>query len=108
MPYKHKDMLIKPEDDKRVKLIEVQRNEIVEKYGKISQRKLALEYGVSRRTIQFIGDPDKLKKNLKARAERGGSKIYYDKDKHTQAMKTHRTHKQDLYINGNLLAKGNA
>ena len=56
-------------------------------------------YGVSRRTIQFILDPEKLLENKKRRAERGGWKQYYDKDAHTEAIKEHRSYKQELYLN---------
>jgi len=43
--------------------------------------------------------PDKQAENLKRRNERGGSKFYYQKDKHNQAMKTHRTYKHKTLKN---------
>ena len=98
MPYKHKFYKIKREDDRRIKLTDVEREEIRTLYGTISQRKLARIYGVSRRLIQFIGDPEKHEKNLVARRKRGGSKFYYDKDKHREYTKDHRHHKQKLYL----------
>jgi hypothetical protein len=64
-----------------------------------SQRKLALMFNVSRRLIQFILDPSKHQANLEARKERGGSKIYYKREKHTKATKEHRKYKTQL-LNG--------
>ena len=98
MPYKHKFYKIKKENDRRIKLTDMEREEIRILYGIISQRKLARIYGVSRRLIQFIGDPEKHEKNLVARRKRGGSKFYYDKDKHREYTKDHRHHKQKLYL----------
>ncbi len=53
-------------------------------------------FGVSRRLIIFIGCPEKYVKNLKSRAERGGSQQYYHPDLQKNYMKTHRNHKKDL------------
>lgn len=89
--------------DRRVKLTSTQKEEIVYKYnvvGNYSQRSLALEYGVSRRTIQFILNPDKLVENKKRREERGGSKIYYNKEKHTEAVRNLREYKRELEESG--------
>lgn len=60
-----------------------------------SQRMLAKMFGVSRRLIQFKLDDEKLQKNLERRQERGGTKQYYDKDKHRDYMKSHRKDKHD-------------
>lgn len=70
--------------------------------GDYSQRQLAGMYGCSRRTIQFILDPAKLVENKQRRAERGGSKKYYDKDKHAQSIREHRAYKGDLYAKGKI------
>ena len=104
MPYKHAytHLLIPRELDKRVKLSLEEREEIKSLYGKISQRKLAARYGVSRRLIIFIGCPEKYAKNLADRKLRGGSKAYYKKEKHTIAMKKHRRGKQRLYLKNEL------
>ena len=89
MPYKFQTdkLLIKREDDKRVKLTDEERKEIKKLYGSISQRKLAVMFNVSRRLIIFIGNPKTKERNLELRAEKGGSSFYYDKEKHTKAMK---------------------
>lgn len=68
--------------------------------GKLSQRAAAELFGVSRRTIQFIWFPEQLEENKKRRAERGGSKQYYDREKHNASMREHREYKKDLYKKG--------
>ncbi len=107
MPYKFESnkKKIDIKDDKIVKLKDCTKRLICELYktGEYSQRKLALEFNVSRRLIQFIICPDKLKQNLDAREKRGGSSIYYNKDKHTKAMKNHRDYKKELDKNGKLV-----
>lgn len=79
--------------DRRRKLTEEQRAEIIENKENLSQRKLATKYNVSRRTIQFTQDPAKLKANKKRRQERGGWKQYYDKDKQREFMQAHRAYR---------------
>lgn len=59
-------------------------------------REIAREYGVDKRLIQFIVYPERKEKNLKLRAQRGGWKKYYDKDKNTEYMRKHRIHKHEL------------
>ncbi len=59
-------------------------------------REIAREYGVDKRLIQFIVWPERKEQNLKRRAERGGWKKYYDKDKNTEYMRRHRIHKHEL------------
>lgn len=107
MPYKcqYDKMKIPNEYDRRCKLIESQRQEIRDLYGLISQRKLASLYGVSRRLIQFIGDPKKKERELELRKMRGGSKIYYNKEKWKHIMREHRQYKKKLYDEGKLLEK---
>ena len=66
--YKSEKIKLNPNQDRRIKLNDKQREEIREKYttGMYSQRNLAEEYGVSRRLITFILDPDKAKKNAES------------------------------------------
>ena len=104
MPYKFETtFLIRPEDDKRRKLSEEQKDEIREKYsmGLYSQRGLAKEYIVSKRLIHYTIHPDKLKKD----AANHDSKKYYDKDKHREYMRTYRANKKKLNIEGKLIKK---
>lgn len=88
--------------DRRIKLTDEQREEIKRNPLGLSQRRLAAMYEVSRRTIQFILAPEKLEENKKRREERGGTKQYYDKEKHRIAMKEHRDYKSKLYKEGKL------
>ena len=83
--------------DRRVKLTENQRWEIRE--SSLSQRKLAAFYGVSRRLIQFVKDPEKLAANLLARQERGGWQQYYDREDNRESMKQYRRYKQGVMKN---------
>ena len=104
MPYKFETSGLKiPRDkDKRVKLSLEQREEVKELYGKISQRKLAKMFNVSRRLIQFIGDPQKKVRDLELRKQRGGSAFYYDSKKGVAYKNKHRKHKKELYLNNEL------
>lgn len=88
--------------DKRVKLTKEEKEDIKENRLGLSQRGLARAYGVSRRTIQFILDPEKLKKNIERRKERGGSKQYYDREKNNKYMRDHRNYKKELFTKGKI------
>lgn len=101
MPYISDKIAIKnPKLDKRVRLTPKQKEEVVALSPALSQRELARRFEVSRRTIQFILDPDKLKQNLKRRKERGGWIQYYTKEKQSLYMKTHRRRKYKLFKEG--------
>ena len=98
MPYKVEKIAIDcPFLDRRCKLLPCQK-EMVLHYHKLgySQRKIAAMFNVSRRLIQFICNPDAHKKNLQARHDRGGSKIYYVKEKHTKSIREHRKYKHSI------------
>lgn len=86
--------------DRRVKLSDSQKEEILNLKETATQVEVAKAYSVSRRMIQFIWYPEKLEENKKRRAERGGSKQYYDKDKHRVSMKEHRAYKKNLKNEG--------
>lgn len=98
MPYKHESSgkTIPTELKRTARLTDAEREKIKENPDNLSQRALARQYGVSRRTIQFILDPKKLEENKKRREERGGSKIYYDREKHTASIRAHRRYKKRL------------
>ncbi len=90
--------------DRRVKLTDADRVQIRILYesGDFSYKKLALMFGVSKRLISFIINPEKQKANLEARAKRGGWKQYYDKDNHAKSTKEHREYKKKLHEEGKL------
>ena len=49
-----------------------------------------------------------MKENLQRRMERGGSKIYYSKEKNREYMKLHRHYKQEIYLSELKRLTGNA
>lgn len=104
MPYKSEKIKIEgTANDRRVKLTDEQKSEIKKLHSEGSSiHGLSRQYKVDRRTIQFIVYPERLEENKKRRKERGGSKIYYVKEKHTKAIKKHRKHKQDLFLKGEI------
>ncbi len=103
--YKSEKLKLSPNHDRRIKLNDKQREEIREKYttGMYSQRNLAEEYGVSRRLITFILDPDKAKKNAEQLKQRSSDGRYKpNKEKWAAIMREHRQYKQTLYLKGEL------
>lgn len=103
MPFKSEKIKIQgTQFDKRVKLT-IEDKELIKwlrEEEEISYQKLANQFKVSKRTIIFICKPETLQACKDARVKRGGSKIYYEKEKHTKAIKEHRKYKQDLKIKG--------
>lgn len=93
-----------PKLDRRVKLTDEDRENIVKEYkmGIISQRGLAAKYGVSRRTIQFVLDPEQARIVKEQYKERRKDGRYYNKEKHRESMRKHREYKKSL-IEKNLI-----
>ena len=104
MPYlSEKIKIAGTEFDRRIKLTEEQKKEIKElSSAGLSQRKIAAIYKVDRRLISFILNPASYEENLRRRAERGGSKVYYDKNKHAIYNKQPRRYKQYLKLKGEI------
>jgi hypothetical protein len=99
MPYKTEKVKIQdPFLDKRTKLLPCQKEMMLYWFDQgLSQRKLASLFNVSRRLVIFTTQPDKYKKNLEARADRGGSKYYYKGGKEwNETMKRHRKYKHAI------------
>lgn len=111
MPFKfeNKHLKMRKEDDKRIKLTEDDKKEIRKLYsqGVMSQRQLAEMFNVSRRSIQFALDPEKLKKNNEQRAERGKDGRYYQKEKQREYMREYRRRKKMLYEASRLIERDN-
>lgn len=61
-----------------------------------SKRGLAREYGVDKRLIDFIVNPDLLVHSKLLREKRGGWRRYYDKDRNTAAVRSWRRHKRSI------------
>lgn len=106
MPFKSEKIVICGSMyDRRQKLTPEQRAEIYHRYAttEVSQRQLAREYGVSRRLITFIVDPDKMEENrmrLKMRKLQGLYKT--DKAKWAATIREHRRYKQQLFVTGKI------
>ena len=105
MPYNSEKMKLSDTQKRSRKLSDIDRLAIIKRYGDggiVTQKQLATEYNVSRRTIGFILHPEQLQANYQRRLDRGGWKQYYDKDVHARRMKEYRHYKQNLHINGEL------
>lgn len=100
MPYvHHKEIkLVGTDKDRRRKLTDKQKNEILSYRGRVSQRECAKLFGVSRRLVQFIWNPEDHERNIQRLKEKGGHRVYYDKKKHAEYMKRHRRYKQSVYL----------
>ena len=93
--------------DRRRKLTEDDKVEIRKMYqDSCSYAEIAKVFGVNRRTISFIVNPEELAWNKLLREKRGGWKQYHNKKEHTKRIKEYRSYKQSLYIQG-LIEKGN-
>lgn len=83
--------------DRRRKLTEVDKEEIKTWHRQgTSIHEISRVTGVNRRLIQFILFPERHVHNLALRAERGGSRVYYVRKKHTLAMRKHRAHLKEV------------
>lgn len=98
MPYKHENKPIADYFiDGRTRMLPCQKERCLQLYSDgMGIRALARLFHVDKRLIQFLLFPDRKKKNLDDRAKRGGTKKYYDKEKHRLSMKAHRNKKSSL------------
>lgn len=106
MPYKSEKINISNTPyDRRRKLTEDQKEYIrwLREEEQLSQRALAAKFGVSRRTIQFIIDPEKLKRNRDSSKERRRAGLYKPtKEEWANTIREHRHYKQQLYKEGKI------
>ena len=95
MPYKTEKLkLDSPFIDRRTKLLPCQKELIKFLYSEnVGIRELSRRFKVNRRLIQFILFPERHKKNLIDRKNRGGSMYYYDKEYNNQKQNEHRKYK---------------
>lgn len=99
MPYKHEKhkKKIPKNRDRRIVLTDEIKKEITMRHQNgESIRSMSRMFEIDRRTIDFYLFPEKLEENKLRRKERGGSKVYYDKDKHKESMKSYRQYKKVL------------
>lgn len=79
------------------KLIPCQKEMVKHWYNNgTSITQLAKNFRVSKRLIQFILFPERKDKNYANRVLKGGSKVYYIKEKHTKAIREHRQYKKKI------------
>ena len=98
MPYKSEKIKIAgTKYDRRRKLTDEQKDQIIALRGTISQRKCAEMFNVSKGTIVFLWYPEKQQANKQRRLERGGWQQYYNKEKNRENIKNTRRYKQKLY-----------
>lgn len=103
MPYKSEKIKLKPEQDRRRRLTEEQKEEIRAKYatGLYGQRPLAKEYGVSRTTIQLIVNPQRAEA-VKQRTKEHWKDYRPSKEEWAKTIRETRRYKQKLYLKGEL------
>lgn len=103
MPFKSEKIKIEgTKYDRRVKLTQRDKDKILSLRNKISIHDLAKMFGVDRRTIQFVLYPERQRRNIELREERGGSMIYYDREKQNAYTREHRQYKHELYLKGKI------
>lgn len=105
MPYTsdRPGLRIAPADDRRRKLTEDQREQIRQQAAQgASQRQLAAAFGVSRRLVQYILDPEKEARGKELYAARQRDGRYYDREKHAEQVRATRRHRHRLYAEGRL------
>jgi len=82
--------------DRRTKLLPCQKEMVHYWYGQGSSiNSISRMFKVNKRLIQFILFPERKKRNLELRKERGGTKVYYNKEKNAITIKDHRNYKHN-------------
>ena len=89
-------------NDKRIKLTDEQREEIIHRYkkGDIGMRPLARKYGVHRTTIRNVVKPERYQAQLDRYKREKMSAHYYNRDKRRQYMRNFRQHIRELKEGG--------
>lgn len=100
MPYKSEKIKLPPEKDRRRKLTDDQKEQIKSIYaeGSIGTRALAKQFGVSRKTIQLIVNPE-IKRKQDERIKKRWKDYRPTKEERAAIMREHRKYKQQLYLN---------
>ena len=103
MPYKSEKIKLAPNQDRRRKLTDEQKEAIKRIYaeGKCGTRTLAKQFGVSKSTIQIIVNP-----NIAANRQQYRKEHWRDyrpsKEEWAKTIREHRHYKQELYLKGEL------
>ena len=100
MPYKSEKIKLPPEKDRRRKLTDDQKEQIKSIYaeGSVGTRSLAKQFGVSRKTIQLIVNPE-IKRKQDERIKKHWKDYRPTKEERAAIMREHRKYKQQLYLN---------
>lgn len=86
-----------PFQDRRVKLLPCQREMVKYMHNNgASINSIARMFNVNKRLIQFIIFPERHAINLQHRKDRGGSMVYYNKEKHVASVREHRQYKKKI------------
>ena len=103
MPYKSEKLKLSETQDRRRKLTDEQKEEIKRIYaeGKCGTRPLAKQFGVSRKTIQLIVNPE-IKQRQHDYVANNWRKYRPTKEEWAETMKEYRRYKQELYLKGEL------
>ena len=103
MPYKSERIKLNGLQDRRRKLSEPQRKEIKELYGTglFSLNDLAKRFGVSKKTILLIVNPESASRAKQYRKE-NWHEWKSTKEEHREAIKRTRHYKHQLYKEGKL------
>lgn len=101
MPFKSENIALPEEYDRRRKLTSRDKVEIVNRYnnGGCSYSSLAMEYGVSKRTINLIVNSDSMEK-VKKRIKEHWRDYIPTKEKRNEISREHRRYKEDLRLKG--------
>ena len=106
MPYKSEKIRIAgTKYDRRRKLTDEQKKYIrwLSEEEKLSQRKLAAMFDVSRRLITFILDPEKYRRNKeRIKKLKSDGRYKYTKEEWAEVMREHRRYKESLHKNGDI------
>lgn len=104
MPYKSEKIKLNPQQDRRRKLTDEQKEEIRRIYasGVCGTRPLAKQFGVSRSLIQVIVNPN-IAERHKKRMQEHWRDYRPSKEEWAATMREHRHYKQELYLKGELV-----
>src|SRR3990167_7028675 len=98
MPYAHIRKKIPRKLDRRVKITDTQRENIKTMYffGRLYQREIARQTGVSRRMVSFILFPEREARCKEQHKERRKDGRYYNPKTWPSVMKEHRYYKESI------------
>ncbi len=100
MPSKLDKYRVGRNHDGRVRVTEEIRESIRELKGKMTQRDVAEMFGVSRRTVFWIWNPEAYDEYKAKRKEEKPWRKYYETKKHTEYTRRHRDKKRELLARG--------